>query len=128
MRFLITGGAGFIGCHTARLLRASGHEVRVLDDLSTGRRENLAGLDVELRIGSIGDPTALGAALAGCERVIHLAAIPGVTPSIRDPVSSDRVNVHGTVALFAAALRAGVGRVVYASSCAVYGQTAQELA
>ncbi|MFH1466089.1 MAG: NAD-dependent epimerase/dehydratase family protein [Pseudomonadota bacterium] len=121
--YLITGGAGFIGCHTVRLLLERGVAVRVLDDLSSGSRANLAGLEVELLIGSINDPEALGAAVAGCSHVIHLAAIPGVSSSIDDPVRSDHANVNGTVAVFAAARAAGVRRVVYASSCAVYGQT-----
>jgi len=121
--FLITGGAGFIGCHTARLLLAHGYAVRVLDDLSTGFRENLDGLDLDLRVGSVNDPAALTSALQGCSHVIHLAAVPGVTASIEDPVRADRANVNGTVAVFTAARSAGVSRVVYASSCAVYGQT-----
>lgn len=121
--YLVTGGAGFIGSHTVALLREQGLPVRVLDDLSTGSEANLDGLEVELIVGSITDPRSVSYAMAGCSHVIHLAAIPGVPASVDDPVRSDLVNVNGTVAVFEAARRAGVQRVVYASSCAVYGQT-----
>jgi nucleoside-diphosphate-sugar epimerase len=122
--FLVTGGAGFIGSHTVALLRSRGHEVRVLDDLSTGFEANLDGLDAELLVGSITDPDTVARAVQGCSHVIHLAAIPGVPSSVDDPVGSDLTNVNGTVVVFEAARRAGVMRVVFASSCAVYGQTA----
>ena len=121
--FLVTGGAGFIGSHTVALLRSQGHEVRVLDDLSSGFEANLAGLGAELLVGSVTDAAAVARAVAGCSHVIHLAAIPGVPASVDDPVGSDLANVNGTVTVFEAARRAGVQRVVYASSCAVYGQT-----
>jgi nucleoside-diphosphate-sugar epimerase len=121
--FLVTGGAGFIGSHTVALLRAHKHEVRVLDDLSSGFEANLAGLGAELMVGTITDPATVRQAMVGCSHVIHLAAIPGVSASVDDPVGSDRANVNGTVVVFEAARRASVERVVYASSCAVYGQT-----
>ncbi len=119
--FLITGGAGFIGSHTAALLTSLGHRVRVLDDLSSGKLENLAGLDLEFQRGDLSQPADVARAVRGCTHVIHLAARPGVPASCEDPAGSDLVNVHGTVLLFEAARRAGVQRVAYASSCAVYG-------
>ena len=99
MRVTITGGAGFIGANLAAHLRRSPApvEVVVLDDLSTGRRENLDGTDVELIEGSILDPAALDRALAGTDAVVHLAARPSVPRSIRDPVASHRANDEGTV-------------------------------
>ena len=121
--FLVTGGAGFIGSHTVALLRSRGHDVRVLDDLSSGFEANLRGLGAELMVGTITHPPTVEHALQGCSHVIHLAAIPGVPASVDDPVRSDLANVNGTVVVFEAARRAGVQRVVYASSCAVYGQT-----
>ncbi len=121
--YLVTGGAGFIGSHTVALLRERGTAVRVLDDLSSGSRANLVGLGAELLVGCVSDPTAVLAAMRGCSHVVHLAAIPGVSASVDDPARSDLVNVNGTVTVFQAARRAGVRRVVYASSCAVYGQT-----
>jgi len=121
--FLVTGGAGFIGCHTVRLLCEQGVAVRVLDDLSSGFEANLAGLPAELVVGSITDRATVERVMEGCSHVIHLAAIPGVPASVDDPVRSDLVNVNGTVTVFDVARRLGVQRTVYASSCAVYGQT-----
>ncbi len=121
--YLVTGGAGFIGSHTVALLCEQGNRVRVLDDLSTGCEANLAGLPVELVVGSIIDRATVERVMDGCSHVIHLAAIPGVTASVDDPAGSDRVNVNGAVTVFEIARRCGVQRVVYASSCAVYGQT-----
>ncbi len=121
--FLVTGGAGFIGSHTVAQLCAAGHQVRVLDDLSTGFRANLHGLPAELIVGSITDRPTVQRVMQGCSHVIHLAAIPGVQASVDDPALSDLTNVNGTVTVFDAARAAGVQRVVYASSCAVYGQT-----
>jgi len=121
--YLVTGGAGFIGSHTVSLLCERGIPVRVLDDLSTGFRANLEGLPAELLVGCITDRPTVERAMRGCSHVIHLAAIPGVSASVDDPPQSDRVNVNGTVTVFECARRAGVQRVVYASSCAVYGQT-----
>lgn len=121
--YLVTGGAGFIGSHTVALLRKRGHAVRVLDDLSSGLEANLEGLEADLVVGSITDAAVVTDAVRGCSHVIHLAAIPGVPASVDDPVASDLANVNGTVVVFEAARRAGVRRVVFASSCAVYGQT-----
>jgi nucleoside-diphosphate-sugar epimerase len=122
--FLVTGGAGFIGSHTVALLRAEGHAVRVLDDLSTGFEANLEGLGAELVRGCITDAATVRRVMEGCSHVIHLAAIPGVSASIDDPAASDHTNVNGAVVVFEAARRLGVRRVVYASSCSVYGQQA----
>ncbi len=121
--YLVTGGAGFIGSHTVALLLERGHRVRVLDDLSTGCRENLAGMDAELVVGSITAADTVAGVMRDVTQVIHLAAIPGVPISCDDPVASDLANVNGTVMVFQAARRVGVRRVVYASSCAIYGQT-----
>lgn len=119
--YLVTGGAGFIGSHTVELLLGEGHAVRVLDDLSTGRRANLAGLDVDLVEGSITDPATVASAMVGVERVIHLAARVSVPGSIARPLAYDHTNVRGFLHVLEAAREVGVKRVVYASSCAVYG-------
>ncbi len=121
--FLVTGGAGFIGSHTAALLCAGGHHVRVLDDLSSGHRSNLDGLAAELVQGCITDAPLVESVVAGCDFVIHLAARPSVPGSCDDPVTYDRVNVHGTVTVLEAARRAGVRQVALASSSAVYGSS-----
>lgn len=125
--YLITGGAGFIGSHLAEMLCRQGHAVRILDDFSTGRRENLAAFssDVEVVEGSILDREAVAAALRGVEVCLHEAALPSVPRSIGDPWMSNRVNVEGTLNVFLAARDAGVRRVVYASSSSVYGNAAQ---
>lgn len=116
----MTGGAGFIGSHlVARLARR--FEVAVLDDLSTGSRGHLEGVDVELTVGSILDDDALGRTMEGADAVAHLAAIPSVPDSLRDPVRCHRVNAEGTLRVLEAARRHDVGSVVVASSAAVYG-------
>ncbi len=122
---LITGGAGFIGSHAAEALLAAGERVRVLDDFSTGRRENLAGMPGALEVveGDVRDGAAVAAAMRGCDRVLHLAAVVSVARSFDDPAATEAVNVGGTANVLAAARAAGVGRVVLASSCAVYGTT-----
>lgn len=124
MKVLVTGGAGFIGSHTVERLLAAGHDVTVLDDLSTGSRANLAAVerDVELLVGDIADPAAVTRAAAGCEVVVHLAAVASVEASVRDPLRTNRTNLTGTINVFDAAARAGARRVVYASSAAVYGE------
>ena len=120
---LVTGGAGFIGSHLVRGLLAAGRRVRVLDDLSTGRRENLAGLEerVEFRTGSVIDAAVVAAATAGVGEVCHLAAVVSVPRSLKDPIGTNRVNVGGTLNVLEAAARAGVRRVVFTSSSSVYG-------
>ncbi len=122
MRVLVTGGAGFIGSHLVALLLERGHDVTVLDDLSTGKRTNLprAG-GLTLQVGDVADQAALEAALDGQEAVVHLAAVASVEASVRDPVSTHRTNLEGSIRLFDTATRLGVKRVLYASSAAVYG-------
>lgn len=122
---LVTGGAGFIGSHLVDALLACGrYRVRVLDDLSTGKRENLAHCAdrVDLLVGDVRDPHAVAEAVAGAWGVVHLAAVVSVTRSFEDPVLVNSVNVGGTVTLLAAAGAAYVERLVFASSCAVYGE------
>src|SRR5689334_1538350 len=111
MRVTITGGAGFIGANLAAHLRRSpgAIDVVVLDDLSTGRRENLDGVEAELVEGSILDAAALDRALDGADAVVHLAARPSVPKSIADPVASHRANDVGTVEVLEAVRRAGAG-------------------
>jgi nucleoside-diphosphate-sugar epimerase len=122
MRMLVTGGAGFIGSHLCAAAVAAGHEVRVLDDLSTGLRANLDELpEVELLVGKIEDPERCAAAMRGVEVVLHLAARGSVPRSLEDPVATLRTNVEGTATVLDAARRAGVRRVVQTSSSSVYG-------
>jgi UDP-glucose 4-epimerase len=123
VRFLVTGGAGFIGANMVQHLLSRGHAVSVLDDFSTGKRGNLPadGSSFTLIEGSICDPAAVSAAMKGCDCCIHLAAIPSVARSIHDPLASNRANVEGSIHVFLAARDAGLRRVVYASSSSVYG-------
>jgi nucleoside-diphosphate-sugar epimerase len=122
-RYLVTGGAGFIGSHIVDRLRARGDEVRILDDFSSGKRENIPqGVDVVE--GSVADLDTAQRAVAGCDFVIHQAAIPSVPRSVKDPVSSNRANVDGTLNMLVAARDAGVKRLVFAGSSSVYGESA----
>jgi UDP-glucose 4-epimerase len=120
---LVTGGAGFIGSHLVEGLLGRGDAVRVLDDLSTGKRANLRGPEgrLEFAQGSVTDPAAVRRAAEGCEVIYHLAALPSVVRSIEDPVSSHEVCATGTVRVLDAARQAGVRRVVYAASSSAYG-------
>jgi nucleoside-diphosphate-sugar epimerase len=122
---LVTGGAGFIGSHLVDALVASGARVRVLDDLSSGRRENLAGLTskIDLVEGDIRDVETCRRACRGVEVVFHLAAVGSVPRSMKDPAHSLSVNVGGTVNVLTGARDAGTRRVVYASSSSVYGDS-----
>jgi nucleoside-diphosphate-sugar epimerase len=122
--FLVTGGAGFIGSHIVDELLRRGERVRVLDNFSTGRRENLPASDhVEGIEGDIRDPAAVKAAMQGVDYVLHQAALPSVPRSVADPLTSSEVNVTGTLNVLIAARDAGVKRVVYASSSSVYGNS-----
>lgn len=123
--YLVTGGAGFIGSTLARRLVAEGHRVRVVDDFSTGSRDNLAELGdaIELIEGDLADPKLAVCAVKGMEFVLHQAAVPSVPRSIADPVASNRANVDATLNLLVAARDAGVKRLVFASSSSVYGDT-----
>jgi UDP-glucose 4-epimerase len=116
LRILVTGGAGFVGATLVRRLVTAGHSVRVLDNYSTGDAAYLAGVDAELVKGDIRDPAALDAALAGIQSVVHLAAAGSVVESVADPVANFDVNVVGTFRVLDAVRRAGVGRVVQAST------------
>lgn len=120
---LVTGGAGFIGSHIAETLVARGDEVRVLDDLSTGKMENLAGLikRIEFIRGDIRDLETCRRAAAGVETVFHEAALASVVRSVADPILNDAINVRGTLNMLQAAQEAGVRSFVLASSSAVYG-------
>jgi UDP-glucose 4-epimerase len=113
---LVTGGAGFVGATLVRRLAASGYQVRVLDNLSTGDPAHLAGVPADLVKGDIRDPGTVADALAGCSAVVHLAAAGSVTGSVTDPVANFEVNVAGTFRVLDAARRHGVARVVQAST------------
>ena len=123
-RYLVIGGAGFIGSHMVDALAARGDAVRVVDDLSTGSRRNLAGHpDVELIEADLADPQVAEAAVTGVECAIHMAAIPSVPRSVQEPRRARRANVDATRAVLLAARDAGVRRVVLASSSSVYGES-----
>lgn len=117
----VTGGAGFIGANVVRRLLDLGARVNVIDDLSTGDEDNLAGLDVAITHGTILEPKALDEALSGAESVIHLAARPSVARSIDNPAASHDANATGTLQVLEAARRLGVPHAVVASSSSVYG-------
>ena len=124
--FLVTGGAGFIGSHIVRRLVAGGAHVRVLDAFTTGRRENLAEVRdrIDLLEGDISDMALVRQASAGAEYVLHLAALVSVPESVDRPERNFEVNLAGTHNLLLAARDAGVRRLVFSSSCAVYGDHA----
>jgi UDP-glucose 4-epimerase len=115
-RVLVTGGAGFVGATLVRRLVGSGHAVRVFDNYSTGDKSYLAGVDAELVEGDIRDAAALDAALGGMDAIIHLAAAGSVVMSVQDPVMNFDANVVGTFRVLDAARRAGVERIVQAST------------
>ncbi len=124
---LITGGAGFIGSHLTDALLAKDHAVRILDDLSTGKRSNLP-LDnprVELIVGDVADAALVAQAMAGCSAVAHLAAVASVQASVDDPVRTHQSNFIGTLNVCEAMRQAGVKRVLFASSAAVYGNNGE---
>jgi nucleoside-diphosphate-sugar epimerase len=123
VKALVTGGAGFIGSNIARALLERGDEVRVLDNMSTGNRRNLDGLDVELVEGDLRSYERVATAVRGTEVVFHQGALPSVPRSIQDPLTSNAVNVEGTLNVILAARDTGVRRVVVASSSSVYGDT-----
>jgi len=130
MKALVTGGAGFIGSHLAEALCRRGDNLVVLDDLSSGRLDNLAwcapGDDLEFVQGDAGDSVLLKQLLNDCDCVFHLAAMPSVQQSIIAPLESNRRNLDTTLRLFVAARDAGVRRVVFASSSSVYGDANAE--
>jgi nucleoside-diphosphate-sugar epimerase len=124
-RALVTGGAGFVGGHLVEGVLDAGWSVRVLDDLSTGREENLSGVlgRVDFQRGDIRDASALAEAMDGAEVVFHQAALPSVPLSLEEPLRTHAVNSGGTLQVLESARRAGVRRVVYAASCSAYGDT-----
>jgi UDP-glucose 4-epimerase len=121
--FLVTGGCGFIGSHLCEALLRDGHKVRVLDDLSTGKRDNLPD-GVELIVGDVADPPTVHTAMDGVSGCFHLAAIASVTRGTEDWLGTHRANLTGAITVFDAVRRlpnAAQVKVVYASSAAVYG-------
>ncbi len=123
MIWSVTGGAGFIGSNLARRLVAQGRDVRIFDNFSTGKRENLRDLyaTVEVVEGDLRDFALLMEAMNGVEVVFHLAALPSVFRSIKAPTTTNEVNVTGTLNVLQAARAKGVKKVIYASSSSVYG-------
>jgi nucleoside-diphosphate-sugar epimerase len=123
MNYLVTGGAGFIGSHITRALLEQGARVRILDNFSSGKRENLKGLDVEVLEGDLRDAACVADAVRGINIIFHEAAFVSVPESMEKPQECFDVNVSGTSILFEAARKAGVQRAVIASSAAVYGDS-----
>ena len=125
MRYVVTGGAGFIGSNIVDELVRRGHDVTVLDDLSTGAEANLAvaRAKIEFRVGSIVDLAAVQSACHKADCVIHLAARTSVPKSVVDPIETNHVNIDGTLNVLVAARDAKVRRVVYAASSSAYGET-----
>jgi nucleoside-diphosphate-sugar epimerase len=122
VRYLVTGGAGFIGSHLVEELVRRGHAVRVVDSLITGKRDNLAHIsDVDFIEGDLADIDIARRAVAGVDYVLHQAAIPSVPRSVQDPITSNRANIDASLNLLVAARDAGVRRVVYAGSSSAYG-------
>lgn len=121
-KFLVTGGAGFIGSHLAGALLTRGHAVRVVDNLVTGLTENIPG-GAEFMEGDLTNPATAAAAVDGCDVVLHQAAIPSVPRSISEPRPSHEANIDATFNVLLASRDAGVRRVVYAASSSAYGDT-----
>jgi UDP-glucose 4-epimerase len=119
-RVVVTGGAGFIGANLCRLMCDEGLDVVVFDDLSTGSKDNLVGLDVEFVEGSILNPDAIASACRGAACIVHLAARPSVPRSLQDPLASNEVNVSGTLRALEAARAEGI-HIIVASSSSIYG-------
>ena len=122
--YLVTGGAGFIGSHLTEELVRRGDTVRVADSLITGKRSNLDHVpSAEFHEGDLADPAFARAVVEGCDYVLHQAAIPSVPRSVKDPITSNRANIDGTLNVLVAARDAGVRRVVFAGSSSAYGDT-----
>ena len=126
-RIIVTGGAGFIGSNLARYISNLQNHVVVIDDLSTGREENISDLIAESKIefvkGSITDLDFLEDTFHNIDYIFHEAALPSVPRSIKDPVTTNQVNINGTLNVLIAAKNSGVQKVIYASSSSVYGDT-----
>ena len=122
-KYLVTGGAGFIGCNLARHILARGHEVVVLDNFATGKRANLADIAgrIELIEGDVRDRKTMDRAVKDCAAIFHEAALGSVPRSIADPVATHDVNVNGTITVLEAARAAGVKRIIFAASSSAYG-------
>lgn len=121
---LVTGGCGFIGSHIVEALVQRRYRVRILDDLSTGKMENIAsvlGQDVEVLVGDVADLSTVEVAMQGCDYVFHEAAIASVAKSVQDPVGTAKVNYSSTLYVLEAARKHNIRRVVFAGSAAVYG-------
>ena len=125
MDYLITGGAGFIGSNITEHLVGQGSRVRVFDNFSTGKRTNVSAFAAKAEIveGDLRDSKSIQQAVKGVRYILHLGAIPSVTRSVEDPLSTNEANITGTVNLLIAARDAGVKRVVFTSSSSVYGDT-----
>lgn len=125
-QYLVTGGCGFIGSHIVEALVARGDHVRILDDLSSGYEANLASIGdkVEFIRGDIRDTAAVASAMQGITRVFHEAALVSVFESVEDPEKNHDINITGTLKVLDAARKAGVKRIVWASSAAIYGDDA----
>lgn len=125
--YLVTGGGGFIGSNLVQALIERGQRVRVLDNFATGRRQNLTGLEnqIDLIEGDMRDPATAERAVAGVDFVLHQAALGSVPRSVQDPLTSNEVNVNGTLNLLWAAKKSRVKRFVIASSSSIYGNTPQ---
>ena len=122
MKFLVTGGAGFIGSHITERLLSDGHQVRILDDFSTGKRDNIPVSDaVSVIEGDVGDFDTVRDWMQGIDIVYHEAAIASVPETVGDPLGSERTNYRGTLNVLEAARQADVRRVIFAGSAAVYG-------
>ena len=122
--YLVSGGAGFIGSHLAEELVRRGETVRVVDNLSTGKRSNIAHLpSVEFIEGDLADLQVAQRAVQGIDYVLHQAAIPSVPRSVDDPITSNRANIDASLNILVAARDAGVKRLVYAGSSSAYGNT-----
>ena len=126
-RILVTGGAGFIGSHLVEALLAKGYKVRVLDNLSSGKVSNLPmdNANLNLVVGDVADSATVGQAMRDCSAVVHLAAVASVQASVDDPVSTHQSNFVGTLNVCENMLKAGIKRVVFASSAAIYGNNGE---
>jgi UDP-glucose 4-epimerase len=122
-KYLVTGGAGFIGSHIVRALLEQGDFVRILDNFSTGKRENIAGLSIEIIEGDLLDKAKIAEAVQGMDIIFHEAAFVSVPQSMEDPLPCFEINQRGTEFLLEAARKADIKRVVLASSAAVYGDS-----
>jgi nucleoside-diphosphate-sugar epimerase len=123
LKYLVTGGAGFIGSNVVEKLVHDGHEVRVMDNFSTGRRSNLEPFEGEIDVveGDLLSYERVHNAIRGCDYVLHLGALPSVPRSVQDPLTSATVNILGTLNVLLCARDTGVQRVVYSASSSAYG-------